>query len=357
MTPTDSPLGSLLSLPPPRIAADRLSGLLSHHWGLTGRLTPLTSERDLNHRLAAAEGRFTVKLSNPAEPAAMTDFQSRAFLQVAARDPGLPVPRLLPPRGAGAGALWLDLPEGRLRVFTWSEGTVLAATPRTPAQARAAGQALARLTLALQGFVHPAADHVILWDIRQVPRLAALLPGLADAALRAEAEAFVLDFEGRLAPVLGRLPVQVCHADFNPHNLLADPADPDRIAGILDFGDMVRTPRICDLAVAASYQIADAARPLDTLVPFLQGYAGRLPLAADEVALLYDLILARIFTTLLITGWRAARYPENAAYILRNVPSARAGLDALQALGRERALQAFSDAACSRAAVQEGPVT
>ncbi len=353
MSATDSPLGSLLSLPPPRIAADRLSGLLAHHWGLSGRLSPLTSERDLNHRLATVAGRFTVKLSNPAEPEAMTDFQSRAFLHVAAADPGLPVPRLMLPRGAGTGALWLDLPEGRLRVFTWLEGSVLATTPRSPAQARAAGQALARLTAALRGYAHPAADHVILWDIRQVPRLAALLPGLADASLRAEAEAFILDFEGRLAPVLGRLPAQVCHADFNPHNLLTDPADPDRIAGILDFGDMVLTPRVCDLAVAASYQIADAARPLDTLGPFLQGYAARLPLTADEVALLYDLILARVFTTLLITGWRAARYPGNAAYILRNVPSARAGLEGLRRLGRERALRAFSEAAGDRAALQE----
>lgn len=349
MTPTDDLPGDLLSLPPPRIDADRLSRLLSRHWGLTGRLTALTSERDLNHRLAAAQGRFTVKLANPAEPLAMTDFQTRAFLHVAATDPGLPLPRLVPPRpeGAAAGGLWLDLPEGRLRVFTWAEGVVLSSAPRTPAQARAAGAALARLTAALAGFDHPAADHVLLWDIRQVPRLAALLSGLPDPALRAEAGAFVADFEGRLAPVLARMPAQVCHADFNPHNLLVDPADPDRIAGILDFGDMVRTPRVCDLAVAASYQIADPDRPLDTLGPFLQGYAARLPLSRDEVALLYDLILARIFTTLLITGWRAARYPGNAAYILRNVPSARAGLAALRRLGRDRATRAFAEAAAA----------
>ncbi len=71
------------------------------------------------------------------------------------------------------------------------------------------------------------------------------------------------------------------------------------------------------------------------------------------MALLYDLILARVFTTLLITGWRAARYPDNAAYILRNVPSARAGLEGLRRLGRERALLAFSEAAGDRAALQE----
>ena len=29
------------------------------------------------------------------------------------------------------------------------------------------------------------------------------------------------------------------HGDLNPHNLLTDPADPTRIAGILDFGDSI----------------------------------------------------------------------------------------------------------------------
>jgi hypothetical protein len=39
-----------------------------------------------------------------------------------------------------------------------------------------------------------------------------------------------------------------------------------------------------------------------------------------------------MLTTLAIASARAARYPDNAPYILRNVPSASAGLRALQGL-------------------------
>ncbi|MCB6177414.1 phosphotransferase [Rhodobacter sp. Har01] len=339
-TQTQDALGALLSLPPPVLAPEALAAALAAHWGLAGRLSPLTSERDLNHRLSSAQGRFMLKLANPAEPLAMTEFQTRALQHVAARDPDLPVPRLVPTR---LGAPWVDLPQGRLRLLTWLDGTPLAAAPRTDAQRRAVGEALARLTAALADFAHPADDHVILWDIKQVPRLAPLLPALADPGLRARADSFVADFEGRLSPVLARLPAQVCHADFNPHNLLVAPDDPDRVTGILDFGDMVRTPRICDLATAASYQI-DPDRPLDSLAAFLSGYTARLPLDRTELALLYDLITARMVTTLTIAGWRAARYPENAAYILRNAPSARAGLAAFAEIGRDAATLAFAAA-------------
>ena len=329
---------SLLTLPPPALGPQDLARLAATHYGITGTLTRLTSERDLNHRLTTANGeRFTLKLSNPAEPAAMTAFQTAALLHVAGRSP---TPRVIP---ALNGQPIIATPHGALRLLGWLDGTPLHATPPSPAQRRAVGAALARLTTALQDFSHPAADHVLLWDIRQTPRLSPLIPTLDDATLRAEATAFLTRFTTHIAPRLTVLPTQIVHADFNPHNLLTAADDPTQITGILDFGDMVRTPRICDVAVAASYQI-DPADPLGSVTDLLQGYHAILPLTSPETALLHDLITARMLATLVITAWRAARYPANAAYILRNAPSARAGLAAFAALDPARAQAQFAQA-------------
>ncbi len=319
--------GQLLGLPPPRLDAETLAQFTDTHWGLTGTLTPLTSERDLNHRLDTATGSFTVKLSNPAEPPALTDFQTRALLHTATADPSLPTPRVIP---TCDGRHILTLPQGALRLMTWRPGTPVAHLPRTPALARAIGTALARLTATLAPFDHPAADHILLWDIRQFQRLAPLFPALPPD-LQPTAKAFLHRFTTDIAPALAQLSTQVVHADFNPHNLLTDPAQPDHLTGILDFGDMVRSHRICDLATACSYQI-DPADPLSLLTPLLSAYHATLPLTEAETRLLPALITARMLTTLTISSWRAARYPENAAYILRNAPSARAGLTAAASL-------------------------
>ncbi|MBA3911003.1 MAG: aminotransferase [Rhodobacter sp.] len=327
MTTDQDPAGQLLSLPPPRSDEDTLARLVYSHWGLTGSLTRLTSERDLNHRFDTQSASYTLKLSNPAEPATMTDFQTRALLRTAAVDPGLPTPRVIPTRGGSPVA---TLPEGALRLLTWCPGTPVAHLPRTPALAEAIGTALARLTAALAQFDHPASDHILLWDIRQFPRLAPLFPALPED-LRPVAEIFLDRFKTRIAPALAKLPTQIVHADFNPHNLLADPARPDALTGILDFGDMVRSHRVCDLATACSYQI-EPESPLRLLAPLLAAYHARLPLTWAETHLLPDLITARMLTTLTISAWRAARYPANAAYILRNAPSARAGLAAASGL-------------------------
>ena len=321
---TPDPAGSLLSLPPPRLSQQALSALAQAHWGLTGVLHPLTSERDQNHRLHTATGSFTLKLANPAEPAPLTEFQTEALLHLAREAPGLPIPRVIP---AGDGRAVLPTPDGALRLLSWLPGTPLAHLPRTPDLAAAIGTALGHLDAALSSFHHPAADHHLLWDIRNASDLAPLLPALPDD-LQPHIAAFLDHFACHTAPALAALPRQVIHGDFNPHNLLADPADPARLTGILDFGDMTLSHRICDLAVAASYLI-DPADPPGLLVPLTTAYHRTNALTEPELRLLPDLITARLATTLTISAWRAARYPENAPYILRNAPTSRAGLDAL----------------------------
>lgn len=328
---TDDPAGQLLSLPPPRLAQARLAGLLRDNWGLTGTLSPLTSERDQNHRLDTAEGSFTMKLSNPAEPPDLTEFQTAALLHAAAVAPDLPTPRVVP---ATDGRTIIATPHGALRLMTWCPGLPLARLPASAELAAAIGRSLARLDGAFAPFSHPAADHVLMWDIRYADRLGPLLPALPDD-LRPRAEAVIARFRDHTAPALARLPRQVIHGDFNPHNLLADPAIPDRLTGILDFGDMTLSHRICDLAVAGSYLISPAD-PLALLLPLVTGYHAASHLVPDEIAILPDLLAARMVTTLAISAWRAARYPENATYILRNAPASRTGLATLEAVAFER---------------------
>lgn len=339
---TDTPLGPLLDSAPPALGAVEVADLISRHWGLQGNLSPLTSERDLNHRLDAPEGRFVVKIANAAEPHALTRFQNRALRHAGAADPALPIPRVI---ASLKGADDVVLPGGNLmRVLSWVDGAPLAGLPRTDAQGQAVAALGARLARALRGLDDPAADHVLQWDIRHAAKLRPLLPHVADRDLRALCTQGLDRFDAHVAPALPSLRWQVIHGDLNPHNILGDPAAPDRVTGILDFGDMVRTPLVCDLAVAASYRI-DPARPAESLAAFAAAWHAVDPLTPLERDVLVDLTAARMVTTVAITAFRAARYPENAAYILRNLPSARAGLAAFATLDRG-AMQRALAAAC-----------
>jgi len=323
-----------LTAPPPEHSAEAALALAERHFGKTGVLERLTSERDLNFRLTTGSGEsFVLKIGNAAEPAAVSEFQTAALAHVAARDPGLPVPRTIAARD---GRTCVPLPGGEvLRLLSWLDGQPMHRAASGPGLRASLGAIAARLTRALDGFDHPEAGHELLWDIRNAARLRPFLPTVSDPDLRSLATLWLDRFEGDIAPALPTLPWQIVHADLNPHNLLTDPSG-RAVTGILDFGDMVRTARICDLAVAASYH-ADPDRPLATLAEVVTAWHAVLPLTGDEARLIADLVAMRMVLTVVIASWRAGLYPDNAAYILRNVPASGAGLAALSDVGRDAA--------------------
>jgi hydroxylysine kinase len=321
--PTAS-LGSSLTTPPPVLPPQAGLALMQQHFGVTGDLHPLTSERDLNYRVTTPQGRYVLKLANPAEAAEVTGFQTAALLHL--ESSGLPVPRVI---RTLTGATEAATPHGILRLLTYLEGHPQHLTPRSAGQGRAMATMAARLSLGLAGFTHPASHHVLQWDIKQATRLRPLLPSVT-ADLRGLATEVLDRFDAEVAPHLAGLRAQVVHNDLNPHNVLVDEGDPARITGILDFGDMVHTPLICDAAVTCAYQI-DAADAAGSLQRFAAAYHAVLPLSEVEARLLPDLVAARMLTTLAIASARAVAYPDNAPYILRNVPAATAGLRALAA--------------------------
>ena len=316
------------------VGADEVGVALAEHFGLCGTLERLTGERDTNFRLLSADGRrFVVKLSHPAEPAAAVTAQTRALAHVAHRDPTLPTQRLVPARdGRPQVQVTLRGCERCLRVFAFLPGVLLRDVAVSVELAAALGAVLARLGCALRSFADPAADQVLLWDLKRAGELRSLLPVLYGDPLRAVLQATFERFDTQVAVPLGDRPPQAIHADFNPYNVLVDAGLPV-VTGVLDFGDMVVAPVICDVAVGASYLLT-AADPVAAVAAFVAGYSAVRPLDPAELRLLPDLMATRQAMTVLITEWRARSHPDNAAYILRNNPAARRGLVLLDDAGR-----------------------
>ncbi|HUG60211.1 MAG TPA: phosphotransferase [Methylomirabilota bacterium] len=339
-------IGDVLVSPPPNVTDAQALRIARERFGIDGVVSRLTSERDANFRITdAAERSFVLKIANPAERPAVTNLQTEALLHIERNDPGLPVPRVVR-TNEGAAEIRLALGDGEpvVRMLTFLEGEPLHRVRAGEAQRAAIARALASLALALRDFEHPAAEHDLLWNIANARRLRPLLPAIADDPLRALAERAIDLFDREVEPALASLRRQVVHNDFNPHNILMDPAEHDRVCGILDFGDVVRTALIADVAVAASYLVEADGDPLDPIAAFAAAYHAVVPLTAAEIGVLFDLVSVRLVTTVAIASWRARRQPENAAYILRNCPPAGAALqrfaDVDRAAARRRLLSA-----------------
>lgn len=339
MLPGEVPAEGLLDSPAPWVSVAEAESIMQQYFGIRGQAMLLASERDTNFHILARDGRgYALKFANPAEPASNTNFQTEALLELARVDPTLPVPRVMRSLD-GICELRLPLSDGRssvVRVLSWVEGIQVVKVPVSAALRSNIGRILARLGAALRDFDHPAAGHFILWDIKNAGQLRPMIDAIAEQDMREQILAELDHFEVEVAPRLAQLRQQVVHNDLNHHNIVVAPSYPESISGILDFGDMVKTPLIIDVAVAASYLTCLDEDPLISVSDMVAAYHAQVPLMRAELELLRDLIVLRLATSITITSWRAVRYPHNATYILRNNGPARVGMQRFATLSPER---------------------
>jgi Ser/Thr protein kinase RdoA (MazF antagonist) len=324
----------------PRLAPDAVRALARGLYGIDGSVHALAGERDQNCRIDAEDGcSYVLKISNPSEPVDAVDFQIAALDHIAKTSPGLPVPRVVRTlEGCTRGAVAMDrAAQATVRMLTWLDGIQIRETVRTAAQRRAMGTHLARLDRALQGFAHAGAHHDLLWNVSAAHRLVAKVDGIVNAHRRSLARAFMARFTEHVLPHLPSLRAQVIHNDYHFYNVLVAPDEHERIVGIFDFGDMLHAPLVGEVATAAAFHATGNADPFEGPAQFVAAYHAGLPLTAAEQEIVADLMATRHLITVLISEWRAARYPENRPYIMRHNPAAWEALSDMADLSRAAA--------------------
>ena len=315
---------AVLESPVPEVSEAEAEAIFRDTYDRVGVAELLVSERDRNFRMREPDGRaFMLKITNPVEDPSVTEFQTGALCHVALSDPDFPVPRVVPTVAGGLIA-WdaggnVRRPRA-VRLFTWLDGTLLGGRVLAPSGLRDLGRTLARLAQALAGFSHLADRHPLLWDMQHAVALRPLLTMIPDETARGWVSRLIDRFEAQVLPRLPGLPTGVIHNDVTGSNLLMRADDDQGVAGVLDFGDMVRAPLVQELGVTGSYHL-DCEEGGDLFAPLaglLAGYEAVRPLTEPEAIVLFDLIATRLALRGLIPAWRAALYPENRDYLMRN---------------------------------------
>jgi 4-aminobutyrate aminotransferase-like enzyme/murein DD-endopeptidase MepM/ murein hydrolase activator NlpD len=87
------------------------------------------------------------------------------------------------------------------------------------------------------------------------------------------------------------------------------------VCGLLDFGDMVESWRVVELAVACAYALIGAQDPMDAILPLVSAYHAENPLREEEVEALFPLIKLRYAVSITMAAVQIRANPEN-AYLL-----------------------------------------
>jgi 4-aminobutyrate aminotransferase-like enzyme/Ser/Thr protein kinase RdoA (MazF antagonist) len=296
----------------PRFRSDEVERFARDTYGLEASVvSELPSERDQNFHLRERSGReLVLKIASAAESRSILDFQNQALERIAERDPGLPIPRLrltsggdrISPMSGGNGVFLC-------RLFDHLPGKPLATVrPQSEGILRSVGTLMGRLDRALDGFTHPEQKRFLKWNAESAGEVVeGALPLVSSDERRDLLRHFLKLVEEEVAPALSSLPRGVIHNDANDYNLLVSG---EEISGILDFGDMVESALVCELANACAYVMLEKTEPFRAARAVVAGYHQTRPLREDELRLLFPLIATRLSMSVAISARQFPDEPE-----------------------------------------------
>ena len=289
------------------------------HYGAAATASALPGEVDDNFLLRAAPGEhFVLKVAGPRRTRGELEFQLALLDHLSTANLAVATPEVV---ATSTGQTLLTLPDGRLaHALTYLPGRPLRTLRHRPTfLLEAWGRTCARLTRALATFEHAGAHRAYRWCPSRAAQTHDLFHYLADDTARELARRHLETFGRYAAPYLAALPHQVNHNDAHEDNLLVDDdgdGDGDRFApslcGLIDVGDAVYAPRICELAVACAYAAMDCPDPVGRIEVLAKAYSQEHELLPAEIDALYGLTVGRLLITVTAAAEARALAPDNA---------------------------------------------
>lgn len=263
-------------------------------FGISATARALPSERDQNFLLTTEAGeKFVLKIANALESRALLEAQN-AVLDRLANEVAF-TPRA---RQTLKGDLIGTRADHLVRLVTYLPGVPLAEIkPHSPELLHDLGGKLGYMDRVLADFDHPAVHRDFHWDLANGNRIIDEYSELV-----AERE-LVLRCRFESDTSLRR---SVIHGDANDYNVLVEA---DRVSGLIDFGDIVYSWTVGNLAVALAYVVL--GNPVASAQHVIDGYNEEFELLSEEREVLWKLVRLRLAMSMCLAAHQRRQRPEN----------------------------------------------
>ena len=290
----------------PAFDVESAAAVADRYFGIRASASPLPSERDQNFLLTNGAGeKFVLKIANALEAPAFLEAQNAVLTHLGKR---VSFCQRLVPGSSGEQIVSVHGSNGAshfARLVHYLEGVPLGEVkPQSSELLRDLGRKLGALDRALADFDHPAVHRDFHWDLangNRILREHGLL--IKDPSLRELVAKCRIDFD----PALRR---SVIHGDANDYNVLVDPERME-VVGLLDFGDMVYSYTVGNVAIAIAYVVLDKADPREAANRVIEGYRSEFPLLDNELETLWPLVLMRLCMSVCLAAYQQRQRPEN----------------------------------------------
>jgi 4-aminobutyrate aminotransferase-like enzyme/Ser/Thr protein kinase RdoA (MazF antagonist) len=291
------------------------------HYGLSVAVKTLHGYDELNYLLTDGSGKkYILKIANEAHGYHFLDAQVKIMRHLAKSNVANYFQRYCVNReGNELTQLNIDGKTYYLRILTFLEGTFWVVAKRISDDLYVdLGNFMGNMDKALINFSHPAMHRHYTWDISTAGDANLKLKYIKNHERRRIAGYFLLQLETEALPVLSSLRHAYIHNDANDYNILVKR---DRVTGLIDFGDMVYTALVNNLAITCTYAMLNTDDPLYAASLVVKGYHEKYPLTKQELDLLYYLIAARLCISVTQSAYNESIDTNNEHHFITEIPA------------------------------------
>ena len=117
------------------------------------------------------------------------------------------------------------------------------------------------------------------------------------------------EYENKIKAIKHDLPIAIIHNDANDHNIIINN---DNVPyGIIDFGDIIKTFRVCEPAICIAYLLLDRDDSIQIIAEFLNAYQSIYPLTKLEINMIIYFICLRLCVSVTMAAYRKKIFPDN----------------------------------------------
>jgi len=301
----------------PKLNAELASDIAMSLYGLSGSSRELPSERDQNFHIVCETGKeYVLKISAASEKRETLEFQNSAMHHMASRNE-LPITSIIQKAISGEEITQIETPQGDshfVRLISYLPGRVMSSVnPHSSDLLIDFGRFVGSISKSLADYTHPASHRDFYWDLKKASStIEKFKEHIPDSEKRRLVDYFLNLYQTIVEPSMGELRKSVIHNDVNDDNVIINnPHDDERSFGILDFGDMVYSHTINELAIAIAYAMLDKDDPIGTAQKIIRGYHSVFPLTEQELELLFPLACARLATSVSVSAYQKKLEPQN----------------------------------------------
>ena len=298
----------------PNLSSTEIQHLLFKHWEIKGDISFVGGYDDQNIKVSTTNKSFILKISSSEEELSFFQAQNKILKVLTKNHKNYQFPMPIKDKDGN------DIVEIKSnnciyfsRLLTWIEGKLWndIAKPSNNLYHKL-GEFTGSINKSLIDIHDNSFNRKIVWDLKNYQDLKPYISLIKDNQVSNIINYFFNEYTSLINQAESKLRKSLIHNDINNYNIIVNEAE-DLIIGVIDFGDMVKSSLINELAIVIAYSLIKSDNIQESSNIIIKAYSDKISLRNEELEILYYTVGIRLSMSIILSAYNRNKFNSTKA--------------------------------------------